>query len=235
MLLRNKALVERWVDEIANAQNIDALDEFYSEACVFHVNPYSGIGFVPDFTERDHIVVYYVSPKGPADGLLEPGDELVRARIGDKTLESGDLRSSQIWGHGPPGDTVHFSVKRNNDRFDVAVTRDLITDAEFRGFLEAAYAEFYRRYPDIHAIIEFMIAEDDLVASRIRWSGYNAEYDGDVTWTETLVFRIADGKIVEVWSNEDSLSAMHQLGYAITAPEKAKIVTQKPPAIDWTV
>jgi predicted SnoaL-like aldol condensation-catalyzing enzyme len=33
-----------------------------------------------------------------------------------------------------------------------------------------------------------------------------------VTWTETQIFRIADGKLVEQWSNEDDLGRLQQVG-----------------------
>jgi predicted ester cyclase len=41
-----------------------------------------------------------------------------------------------------------------------------------------------------------------------------------VTWTETWIERIADGKIVEFWSNEDDLGRLQQIG-ALPTPGQA--------------
>ena len=79
-------------------------------------------------------------------------------------------------------------------------------------------------FPDYHFTVEFQVAEGDLVVTRGTARGtHQGEYwdstFGDipptakqVTWTETAIDRIADGKIVENWINEDALGRLQQIG-----------------------
>jgi steroid delta-isomerase-like uncharacterized protein len=87
----------------------------------------------------------------------------------------------------------------------------------YRGFYETLRAAF----PDLEFTIEDLVAEGDKVVSRWRARGtHSGEFrglqptgkSGEVAGTS--LFRIADGRIVECWTNADDLSLM-QLGGAI--------------------
>ena len=79
-------------------------------------------------------------------------------------------------------------------------------------------------FPDYHFTVELQVAEGDLVVSRVTAHGtHTGEYQGliykgipptgkQVTWTETWINRITDGKIVEHWSNEDDVGRLIQIG-----------------------
>lgn len=67
--------------------------------------------------------------------------------------------------------------------------------------------------------IETIIAEDDLVAIHYNWRGtHDGEYLGiaatgkQVTETGTRFYRIAGGKIAEMWGDENTLGLLQQLG-----------------------
>lgn len=67
--------------------------------------------------------------------------------------------------------------------------------------------------------IETIIAEADLVAIHYAWRGtHQGEYLGiaatgkQVTETGTRFYRIAEGKIVEMWGDENVLGLLQQLG-----------------------
>ncbi len=74
-------------------------------------------------------------------------------------------------------------------------------------------------FPDVHFTVDIMMAEDDLVAA--RWS-YVATNTGEFlgrpgTGKRVIdkgidIFRIANGKIVEMWVAQDSLGLLQQLG-----------------------
>jgi predicted ester cyclase len=74
-------------------------------------------------------------------------------------------------------------------------------------------------FPDGHITIEDVIAEGDRVAVRMT---IRATHQGElmglaptgspVAMTRISIFRIAGGKIVEWWHNEDTLGMMRQLG-----------------------
>ena len=76
--------------------------------------------------------------------------------------------------------------------------------------------------PDMHITIEDMVAEGDKVAK--RWT-FRATHKGDffgipptgkqVAWTGTTIYRIAGGKIVEIWWNIDVLGLFQQMGFKL--------------------
>jgi steroid delta-isomerase-like uncharacterized protein len=80
-------------------------------------------------------------------------------------------------------------------------------------------------FPDFRADIEDLIAEGDKVVARMTFRGTHTggEFMGippsgrSFAFTATAIFRIAGGKIVEHWGEEDSVGWLQQLG-AIPAP-----------------
>jgi steroid delta-isomerase-like uncharacterized protein len=74
-------------------------------------------------------------------------------------------------------------------------------------------------FPDVHFTVEDVVAEGDKVVT--RWS-YLATHTGpflgipptnkQVTDSGTTTVRLEDGKIVEMWVNQDSLGLLQQLG-----------------------
>jgi predicted ester cyclase len=98
--------------------------------------------------------------------------------------------------------------------------------------LKQFHSQLSTTFPDLHYTLELQVAEGDLVVNRGTFSGtHKGEYRGQkykgipptgkqVTWTETMINRIADGKIVELWSNEDDLGRLQQIG-ALPTPGQA--------------
>jgi len=114
------------------------------------------------------------------------------------------------------------------DLFEQYISKDLvhhdapgITDyASVQGFITV----FLNSFPDIKVKIEAEIAEGDLVVIREAVSGtQQAEFMGipasgkQFSMAGISIFRIADGKIAELWSVNDTFSMMQQLG-VIPAP-----------------
>jgi steroid delta-isomerase-like uncharacterized protein len=80
-------------------------------------------------------------------------------------------------------------------------------------------AAFFAAFPGLHISIEDVIAQGDKVAVRITWQGtHQGEFMGipptgkPVTVTGINLYRVANGKIVEEWWQEDILGLMQQLG-----------------------
>ena len=90
--------------------------------------------------------------------------------------------------------------------------------------LKQFISQFRTTFPDFHETVELQVVEGDMVVTRLTARGtHTGEYRGltykgipptgkQVTWTETQIFRIADGKIAEQWSNEDDLGRLQQVG-----------------------
>ena len=71
-----------------------------------------------------------------------------------------------------------------------------------------------------------VIAEGDRVVARIAGSGtHKGEFSGiqptgkKVTWTGIAIGRCTGDKLVEMWSNEDALGRLRQLGLKLVPPK----------------
>lgn len=86
----------------------------------------------------------------------------------------------------------------------------------------------YKAFPDYHVTVEDQIAEGERVVTRWTCHGtHEGEFQGmpptgkKMAMSEITIFRIANGKLVEGWSNLDMLGALQQLG-AIPASEQPR-------------
>ena len=111
------------------------------------------------------------------------------------------------------------------DRLTEVLSEDLLTPNIMPGIphglegAKAAHRIMLAGFPDYQTVIEDMIAEEDKVAARIRMTGtHTGEFmsipptDKWISFTGIYIVRIANGKIVEHWGEEDSVSLLQQLG-----------------------
>ncbi len=127
-----------------------------------------------------------------------------------------------------------FEELWNKNKLDIA-SEIFADDAVFHGLVGQyppgldgfiQYAETTRAsFSDIHFTIEDCIAMNDRVV--IRWSStstHESEWMGApgtgkrVGFTGTSIYRMVDGKIVEVWSNFDLLGLFQQVGFQLVPP-----------------
>ncbi len=85
-------------------------------------------------------------------------------------------------------------------------------------------AEFRAAFPDLRWEIDFVIGEGDLVAGRWTTSGTHrgawagvAPTGRPMRFSGLNVFRLEDGKVVEIWNHQDDLGLMQQLGPGVYA------------------
>jgi predicted ester cyclase len=83
-------------------------------------------------------------------------------------------------------------------------------------------------FPDLKCTIDLQVAEGDLVASKITYTGtMKGELWGmpatgkQATWTESHFVRIKDGKATDHWGDIDQLGMLRQLGLAPAPPTAA--------------
>jgi predicted ester cyclase len=88
----------------------------------------------------------------------------------------------------------------------------------YEGF-KSLFLIYASAFPNIHWTTEEVTAQGETVLARLRARGtHQREVMGmpptgkQVTWTETHIFRIADGKLVEHWTNLDQVGMLQQLG-----------------------
>jgi predicted ester cyclase len=118
-----------------------------------------------------------------------------------------------------------------------ATVRRLITEVLNGGRLEAIdelyapelapaarrwIAPFRASFPDVHMEVVELIAEGDQVVGRFtcsathlgEWLGHPPTGRRFERVDEVSIFRIRDGRITQVWSLEDTLGRLKQLGLA---------------------
>ena len=111
------------------------------------------------------------------------------------------------------------------DSLGEVVAEDVLTPKMLPGMepgLEGAkqvHAKSLIGMPDWHTEIDDLIAEGDQVVARITMTGtHTGNFWGipstgkRVEFTGIYIVRIADGKIVEHWGEEDGVSLLQQLG-----------------------
>lgn len=93
--------------------------------------------------------------------------------------------------------------------------------------VKEAVAAFHIGFPEVHISIEQMIAEDDTVAFRFVLRGiHQGVFAGlpptgkEAVLTGADFIRIAAGKMVELWSCQETLSWAQQLGAQLSFPDR---------------
>ena len=66
------------------------------------------------------------------------------------------------------------------------------------------FASMQEAFPDIQVHIDAMVAEGDMVATRMTYSGTHAPTGKQATWPATLFSRLAEGRLLEEWFLTDS-------------------------------
>ncbi len=102
---------------------------------------------------------------------------------------------------------------------DVEGTVDELFATRAARRVKQLFAEFYSAFPDWREEIVELVAEGDTVAERFRCKGtHQGEFLGEpptgkrMEVEEVFFLRAEDGKFVEFWALEDSMSRMRQLG-----------------------
>ena len=63
-----------------------------------------------------------------------------------------------------------------------------------------AITDLHARVPGLHVVVEALVAEGDLVATRANWRGTHPPKGTHLLGTTLHIFRIAGGQIIEEWS-----------------------------------
>jgi len=111
------------------------------------------------------------------------------------------------------------------DRLSEVLSEDLLTPKIMPGIpqgiegAKVAHQMMVAGFPDYQTVIDELIAEGDKVVARITMAGTNTgTFMGIpptgkfISFTGIYIARIANGKIVEHWGEEDGVSLLGQLG-----------------------
>ena len=85
--------------------------------------------------------------------------------------------------------------------------------------LHDLFAMLHAAFPDLHITVEDTITEGDKVVGRNSLTGtHRGAYMGlaptgrRVVYSEIFIFRLAEGRIVEIWGVVDVVAQLRQLG-----------------------
>lgn len=85
-------------------------------------------------------------------------------------------------------------------------------------------ADFRAAFPNVTMTLDLMLGESEMVAARWTMQGTNTAQWGNepptgkfVKFSGVNIFRIENGKVVEIWNHRDDLGMMQQLGAPIYA------------------
>jgi predicted ester cyclase len=70
--------------------------------------------------------------------------------------------------------------------------------------MKLAFAGLHEKFPDVRVEMHSLVAEGDLVAVRLTFSGTQAPSGERIVWPEVVFTRFADGKAVESWELLDT-------------------------------
>jgi steroid delta-isomerase-like uncharacterized protein len=111
------------------------------------------------------------------------------------------------------------------DALNEVVSENLLTPRIMPGIpsgidgAKVAHQIMLTGFPDYQTVIDDLIAEGDQVVARITMTGtHKGNFMGipatgkRIEFTGIYIARIADGKIVEHWGEEDGVSLLSQLG-----------------------
>jgi len=62
-------------------------------------------------------------------------------------------------------------------------------------------SNMHRQLPDVHVVVQDIIAENDRVVCRNTWRGTEASSGRKIVFTGIVIWRLAAGKIVERWAS----------------------------------
>lgn len=70
--------------------------------------------------------------------------------------------------------------------------------------MKGAFAGLHEEFPDVRVDVESVVAEGDMVAVRLTFSGTHASTGERAVWPEMVFTRFSDGRAVESWEVIDT-------------------------------
>ncbi len=221
MTQTNVEIVRAYIAAI-NHNEFDRLFDYCSPDCAFYSPPYVGLGVNFDDSSGERLVLLTVAPEGPAAGILQPGDELLRVSENDQAWETFHDLKTGLWGQGVVGTSLHMRLRRGDSTLNYTLQRGLVKGMkiELAGILDAWRIGKMKEWPDLKTEIQVIFGEGDWVAAYLLNTGTNEEYHRTAIWSECDIFRFSNGRIVEIRTVEDGYANMKQLGFEIREPQR---------------
>jgi predicted ester cyclase len=219
---KNALIVRECIEQIQNGRHFDRIYDYYSEKCVFSGPPYVGLGLIPDDSSGERLEIRSVAPSGPAAGKLQVGDVLLRARDANGTWEGYEELRTGLWCQGKLGTEVTLTLLREGETLEETIVRGRVEGftSKIVDILDSWQHFLKVEMPDLYTEINLILASGDLVAYYATNTGTSKIYHQSAIWPECNILRLENGKIVEWWGVEDTLTRWWQFGFRIAEPAK---------------
>ena len=220
----NIQTVRDFIEVVFNQKKFEQAFTYLARDCVSHNPPYIGLGIGLDDSSDEELKVIEIASGGPADGKLLPGDVVTCVTDGEKTFATFEQLRDNIWALGIAGTSIVVTVRRDGKLVEVPIMRGRVEafDMHVSKFMDM-WKEYTLKYlPDLTTEIRMIFGSDDLVATYLINSGNNLQFHRFAVWSEYDIYRLKDGRIIEMWGMEDNLLRMMQLGYEMKEPLKEK-------------
>lgn len=220
MAKTNKEIFQGFADQVINEKRTDLWDKYVSTDFRWRTSPYVGMGITTDDSSGDKLIIASIAPGSPAEGKLQPGDEIIRAEDENSQWETFKQLKNAVWGLGQIGSTVKVRVRRGEESIDYELTKGLIEGFDIPNEINRKGFQTFllKEYPDVKVTVKHILEEGDMIACYLEYKGTNSDFHREAIWTSCMFFRLSDGKIVEGWGIDDDVSVLKQLGYEIKAP-----------------
>lgn len=208
-------------EQILNQRRFDLIDDYFTADTLSHNAPYVGCGLITTEME-DRVVVRLVAPGGPAEGLVQVGDDILEAADAQHTWSGFEALKAGLWGQGVVGTKVVLQLRRGKELLEATVERGLVPsfDQHFGAVRDAFIHYLEDEARDLTTTVERVVEQGDLVAVYVINRATSSEYERQAVWAECDIFRVAGGKIIESWGVEDGQSWMRQQGFRFLPPEE---------------
>jgi predicted ester cyclase len=117
---------------------------------------------------------------------------------------------------------VKSYVEEVFNNHDISATEKYLAgqgNEKFKQFKESSLTPFFTAFPDVHADIEHIVAEDSLVVVFLNFTGtHTGVFQGRPPTNKTVntrsadLYKIENEKIVEHWDVVDQLDLLQQTG-----------------------
>lgn len=216
----NSEIVREYFEEVFNRKHFENTFNYCSQDCVFHNSAYVGVGFVPDDSSNERVLVKEIIPNSPAVGKLQVNDEIARVRDAGNDWKTFKELKSGTWGQGIINSELTITVKRNGQLLDIPIIRGRIEayDLKLSSMIDTWKSYTLKYVPESNIEIKVIFEKEDLVAYYAVDTATNLEYHQSAVWDECGIYRLKNGKIIEMWGAENSFSQMKQYGYQIVEP-----------------
>jgi len=214
----NAEIIRDVLEQVVNQKDIDAWDKYFSPEYIARGAPSFGLGFFRDTSGNKH-TIHGVIPGGPAEGMLQVGDELLWIEDERERWATYEDISKGLRCHR--GNTVKLGVRRDQRTLEIELTRGLI-----RGFdtdndeAKSEMQEFMTtEIPDLSVDVKQTLEDGDTVVCLMEYRGTHATFKREAMWREIWIARFSEGRIVESWPLPDINAYCRQLGYQLIPPD----------------